>query len=468
MSAAGGGGAADDVEPRSRGDRRELPPAGIWSPARRVTTLGATGLVFLTAFEALAVTTVMPLVSRDLGGEALYALAFSAPLAVSIVGMVAAGGSADRNGPRRPLTAAIALFALGLLLAGIAPGMIVLLLGRALQGLGSGAITVALYVLVARAYPESLHPRVFGAFAAAWVLPSLVGPVLAGLVAEHSSWRWVFLGVLALVPFAGAAVLPSARAASAPNPDAARMRAAPVLLAAASAAAVLGVGALAGAPSPATVPAVLGLVVVLLIALRPLLPPGTLVARRGTPSVLLARAAVAAAFFGAEVYLPYLLIERDGLSPSIAGLTLTGAAITWAAASNLQARLGERASHERVVLIGVSAVATTTGLVLAAALAGWPPAVLFAAWLLGGAGMGLAFPRFSTLVLARAPESERGFASSAMTTVEAVAGALLLAVSGIVVAGLATAGGVLPFSAAFAIAALAGVAAVLFSLRMRR
>ncbi len=468
MDTGGRSGAADDVASRDRTDAPAPEPSGIWSRRHRVTTLGSTGLVFLTAFEALAVTTVMPLVSRDLDGEALYALAFSAPLAVSIVGMVAAGGSADRHGPLRALIAAIALFALGLLCAGLAPGMLVLLLGRALQGLGSGAITVALYVLVARAYPDSLHPRIFGAFAAAWVLPSLIGPVVAGLVAEHWSWRWVFLGVLALVPITAAAVLPAARAASGLNPDAARMRVAPLLLASAAATGVLAVGALAGAPSPATVPAVLGLVVVILLTVRPLLPPGTLVARRGMPSVLLARAAVAAAFFGAEVYLPYLLIERDGISPAVAGVTLTGAALSWAAASNLQARLGERASHERIVLVGVSAVAVTVALVLAATLAGWPPPVLFAAWVLGGAGMGLAFPRFSTLVLARAPESERGFASSAMATAEAVAGALVLAVSGLVVAGLATAGGTASFAAAFAIATGVAITAVLFALRMRR
>jgi MFS family permease len=443
-------------------------PGGIWSAAHRATTVGATGLVFLTAFEALAVTTVMPLVSRELGGGPLYALAFAAPMAVGVVGMVLAGSSADRRGPLRPLVAAIVLFASGLLLAGLAPTMVVLLAGRALQGLGGGGVTVALFVLVAKAYPPALHPRIFGAFAAAWVLPSIVGPVLAGLVAEHASWRWVFLGVLALVPLVTAGVLPAARAASGPVEGAPAMHPARALLAVGVAAAVLAIGSLAQVSSVAVIPAVALLVVGLVIALRPLLPPGTLRAGRGLPSVLLARAAVAAAFFGTEVYVPYLLIERHGLTPALAGVTLTGAAISWASASQLQAWLGERISHAAVVRTGIAVVGAADVVVLAAALADWPPPALFAAWTLAGAGMGFAFPRISTLVLSLAPEAKRGFTTSAMTIVEAVAAALTLAVSGLVFAALTPVGGVVPFVGSFALATTAAGAALLLALRIRR
>ena len=431
-------------------------------------TLGATGLVFLNAFESLAVTTVMPLVSRELGGGPLYALAFAAPMAVGIVGMVLAGGAADRRGPLRPLVAASVLFAAGLLLAGLAPSMVVLLAGRALQGLGGGGVTVALFVLVAKAYPPALHPRIFGAFAAAWVLPSIVGPVLAGLIAEHASWRWVFLGVLALVPIVAAGVLPAARAASGPVQGAPVRHPARALLALGVAAAVLAVGSLAQVSSAAVIPVVAVLVVGLVLALRPLLPAGTLKARPGLPSVLLARAAVAAAFFGTEVYVPYLLIERHGLTPAVAGITLTGAAISWASASQLQAWLGERMSHAAVLRVGIGVVGAADVLVLTAALAAWPPPVLFAAWMVAGAGMGFAFPRISTLVLSLAPESERGFTTSAMSIVEAVAAALTLAVSGLVFAALTPAGGVAPFAGSFALATLAAAAALLLALRVRR
>jgi lipopolysaccharide export LptBFGC system permease protein LptF len=82
--------------------------------------------------------------------------------------------------------------------------------------------------------------------------------------------------------------------------------------------------------------------------------------------------------------------------------------------------------------------------------------------------MGFAFPRISTLVLSLAPESQRGFTTSAMAIVEAVAAALTLAVSGVVFAALTPAGGVVPFAGSFALATLAAAAALILALRVRR
>ena len=93
--------------------------------------------------------------------------------------------------------------------------------------------------------------------------------------------------------------------------------------------AVLGLNLSAGLPVAGGVVAVAA-VVVALIAVRPLVPRGTLTARRGLPSVILTRGLASAAFFGAEVYLPYLLVERYAFSPTFAGLTLTGGAVAWA------------------------------------------------------------------------------------------------------------------------------------------
>jgi len=185
--------------------------AGLFHRSYLLVTLGACALVFLAAFESMAVTTIMPLVSRELGGAALYALAFAGPLATGVIGMVAAGSWSDRRGPVGPLFAAVALFVLGLLIAGTAGSMAALVAGRLVQGLGGGAMTVSLYVVVARVYPQVLHPKIFAAFSAAWVIPSLVGPFAAGLVAQLASWHWVFLGVVGLVVPALLMIVPAVR-----------------------------------------------------------------------------------------------------------------------------------------------------------------------------------------------------------------------------------------------------------------
>lgn len=104
--------------------------AGIWAPKHVWVTLGAVAMVFLAATQSLAVTTVMPLVSADLDGATLYAVAFAGTLATSVIGMVAVGAWCDRQGPTLPLTTAVALFVAGLLIAGFAPLMEVLVAGR--------------------------------------------------------------------------------------------------------------------------------------------------------------------------------------------------------------------------------------------------------------------------------------------------------------------------------------------------
>ena len=94
------------------------PAAGILRHPYLLVTVGSCALVFLAAFESLAVTTIMPIVSRELDGASLYALAFAGPLATGVIGMVGAGNWSDRRGPLAPLYASVAVFVLGLLIAG--------------------------------------------------------------------------------------------------------------------------------------------------------------------------------------------------------------------------------------------------------------------------------------------------------------------------------------------------------------
>nr|WP_256214062.1 MFS transporter [Arthrobacter sp. ov118] len=461
-----------------------------------LVTLGACALVFLAAFESLAVTTIMPLVSRELDGASLYALAFAGPLATGVIGMVAAGNWSDRRGPVGPLLAAVAMFVLGLLIAGTAATMPVLVSGRLVQGLGGGALTVALYVVIARVYPPVLHAKIFAAFSAAWVIPSLVGPFAAGMVAQLASWHWVFLGVVGLVVPALLMTVPALRGLRAtPKPAAAfpgtspegaadpapRARgtaggaapetagpawsaggAARLAWAALAAVAVLGLNLSAQVPaaevpwaSGAFAAAAVGLA---LLAVRPLTPRGTLTARRGLPSVILTRGLVAAAFFGAEVYLPYLLVERYAFAPTLAGLTLTGGALAWAAASGIQGRLGPRLEHPRAVRIGSALVLGAIVLVLATTILAWPAGVAIMGWIFAGGGMGLMYPRLSVMTLALSTKDTEGFNSSAMSISDSLGGALALAATAIVFAAATTTAA--SFAGVFALTAAIGVAAV--------
>jgi MFS family permease len=440
------------------------PAAGILQRPYLLVTVGACALVFLAAFESLAVTTIMPLVSRELGGAALYALAFAGPLATGVIGMVGAGNWSDRRGPVAPLYVSVAVFALGLLVAGTAGSMAVLVAGRLVQGLGGGAMTVALYVVVARAYPAVLHAKIFAAFSAAWVIPSLVGPFAAGLVAQLASWHWVFLGVVVLVLPALAMLVPALRRVrSGPEDRPAPWAIGRLAWAALAALAVLGLNLSSGIPVAG--PLVAGAAVaVALLAVRPLVPRGTLTARRGLPSVILTRGLASAAFFGAEVYLPYLLVERYAFSPTFAGLTLTGGALAWAAASGIQGRLGGRLGSPVAVRIGALLVFAAIVLALVTTAFAWPAAVAIFGWILAGGGMGLMYPRLSVMTLALSTPDTEGFNSSAMSISDSLGGALALATTGIVFTALTTTAA--SFAGVFALTAVIAAAGVAIAPRV--
>ncbi len=436
----------------------------IWGVRHRWVTIGAIALIFLAAMQSLAVTTVMPVVSADLDGDALYAVAFAGTLATSVVGMVAAGAWCDRGGVLAPLTTSVALFVAGLFIAGMADSMSVLVWGRLVQGLGTGGQTVALYVVVARAYPTALHGRVFAAFSAAWVVPSLIGPFLAGAVTDLLHWRWVFLGVAGLTIIAFAMISLRLRGLALHTDQPASGRVAPRLLCAAAVA----LGALAlslsgelGAWSWAVVAASAVLIVV---AVRPLLPPRTLVVGRGLPSVVLMRGLIAGSLFGAEIYVPYLLIDQYGFSPTWAGLGLTAAAITWALAADVQGRFGDRIGNARITLFGTALLAASTLLATATAVLHLPAALLIAGWSLAGAGMGLMYPRLTVLTLAYSTPQNQGFNSAALSISDSVGAATTIAVMGLVFSMLAATGA--GFPAVFAIATLLALLALVPGLRM--
>ncbi len=406
-------------------------PVGLFSAKYRWTTIGSSALVFLGAFETLAITTIMPIISADLRGESLYSVAFSATMVAGVIGMVAVGQWSDRSGPTPPLLASIAIFLLGLLLSGTAGAMDIFVAERFLQGLGAGGINVALYVVVARLYPAALHPRVFGAFAAAWVLPSLIGPPFAGIVAQAASWHWVFLGVGVLVMIASIAIVPAIRELrTVPSSTDATSRrwAIPLSIVAAVGVLAISLGAEA-APQFAWLAALVAIVIVV-AAVRPLLPAGTLLARAGLPATIAVRAIVAAAFFSVEVYLPFLFTVNYGLAPWLAGLILTVGAVSWAAGSYIQGRV--EASHEAIVSIGAVSLSVGIAVQFVTALLLLSPLIAAGGWLVAGFGMGLVYPRLSTLVLAYSGRHNEGFNSAALSIADSTGAAIAIALGGLI------------------------------------
>lgn len=441
------------------------PVGSIFEHGRRTLTFGIVAIITVSAFEAVGVMTSMPVTVRDLDGLPWYAWSFTAFVVTSLYAMVVAGEWADRAGPLPPLLSGAGVFAAGTLVAGVAPSMLVFLGGRALQGLGAGAVIVAIYLVIGRGYPDHLRPRMFTALSGAWVLPGIIGPAIAGSITDHLGWRWVFLGVLALMVPIVVVLVPRLLALHLPgDPDAVRQpgRKRLALLAA------VGTGSLQYAGQRLdwwSVPiAVLGLVA-LAVSVPRLLPVGALRLRRGLPTVVAERGMVAGAFFSAESFLPLLLVRERGLSSAGAGMTLSGAAIGWFLGSWYQGRPTTKRSRPGLILLGATLVTAGIG-TTTVVLAPWvPPQVGVVTWGVGAFGMGVLYGSLGVLLLDLSPVEQQGVNAAALQVADSLGSILCTGAAGVVFAAGHTAPGqdttvyLTIFAGATLVAAAAAVAA---------
>ena len=424
---------------------------GLWSASRRSLTVGLVLTITLAAFEALAVATIMPIVARDLGGLDLYGWVFTAFFLGSLVGIVVVGGTVDQRGLVGPFAFGLGLFATGLIGAGLAPSMPVLIGARFIQGLGGGAIPPIAYVAIARSLPEALRPRMFATLSTAWVLPGVIGPAIAGTVAEHLHWRVVFLGLLPLIAvsgtmsFAALSRIPAQpRRRSGTDGETAatrghRARLRDAMLVATGAGLITG-GLTSG--QPGLLLALVGAGLVLgLPAYRRLTPPGTLRLGRGLPSAVLLRGALTFAFFGVDAYVALTLIDWRGIGAGEAGITLTAATLAWTAGSWIQARGAARWGSAAFVRVGFAVVAIGIASFAAVLSPAVPVLVAIPTFATAGFGMGLAYAPLSLIVLREAPAAEQGAATAALSLSDVLGTALGTGISGaIVAAGLRSAG----------------------------
>jgi MFS family permease len=448
------------AEPQSNTEQTRTPipapdDATVWGRPYRALTLGIVTVVLLIAFEATAIGTAMPIAARELDGLALYAFAFSAFFTTSLFAMVVSGQWCDRNGPLPPLAAGIGGFAAGLVISGTAQSMWPFVLGRAVQGIGGGLLIVALYVVVGRAYPERLRPTIMAAFSGAWVVPSIVGPLVSGTVTEQLGWRWVFLAIPALVVVPLLTALPALRRLDAAGTDGgvagagAPMDRRRLRLAGGIA---LGAALLQYAGQDlrwvSLVPAAAGAALLVPSALR-LLPRGTFRAGRGLPAVVLLRGVAAGTFIGAESFIPLMLVTQRGLSPTLAGLSLAGGGVTWGLGSYLQSRPRLEPHRDRLVRAGMilSALAIAgAGLTLLPGAPVWTAAL---AWVVGGLGLGLVIASLSVLLLRLSPPAEAGANSAALQVSDALSNVILVSATGTAFAALGGAAHAAAFAAVF-------------------
>lgn len=414
-------------------------PLGLFDPAYRALTIGLVAIVTLVAFESLAVVTVMPEVEADLGGLAWYGWVTTAFFLGTMTGIVFAGGQADRHGLGRPYVVGLVLFAIGLIVAGLAPSMPVLVLGRTVQGFGAGVVPAVGYVAIGRFYPVESRPRMFAVLSTAWVVPGILGPALSERVAAWTSWRWIFLGLLPLVLAAGAAIVPTMMrmgAAVDPQPTVSgpwTRRPVVEAMRVAGGAALIVAGLTRG--GWALVPLIAAGVLVGIASLRRLTPPGTLAAARGLPATVLSRGMVMFAFYGADAFIPYAVTHGKDGSTFAGGVAVTAATLGWTGAAWVQQRYIMRTGE--AFFIRVSYLFVTIGLstiALSSAIESIPIWLIHIGAAIAGFGVGLGYSGHAQATLRVAAPERYGEATASLQLCDNLGVALGAGLSGAIVA----------------------------------
>ena len=446
--------------------------ASVAPVPRRALAVGICTTVVAIAFESIAVATAMPVAARELDGLAYYAWAFSAFVIGMLFATVAAGRLSDRIGPAKPLFAGMAIFAVGLVVAGTAEHMAQLVGGRLIQGLGSGVMNTAAFVLIAHAFDARQRPRMFTYISTAWVLPAFVGPPISAWITETFSWHWVFFAVLPLVAFGALVSTPTLltliKNFTPPAEDPDRSKPAPLWAAGMAALAAAAIQ-LAGQRLDLVA---LGLFVVglagLVIALPRLMPPGFLQWRRGITAVIWTRMLLPGAFFGSEAFLPLMLVEQRHVPLIIAGAALTVGSIGWTVASWLQSQSWVSTRRDRLITYGTLSVAVGLAIcVVTALLPGVWFGVVGIGWLFAGFGMGLATASTGLAVMTLTPAGAQGRNGASLNLGDALGSGLFVGLTGSIFAAL-HGGGNLPltFGAVFAATLVVCLVATASSLRI--
>lgn len=450
---------------------------GLWSPKRRALTTGLVLTITFVASEALAVVTIMPVVARDLGGLSLYGWAFSAFMLGNIVGIVAAGRQADRQGPARPFAGGLALFSAGLAIAGLAPSMPVLVGGRAVQGAGAGAVFAVAYVAIGRSLPEQLRARMMAVLSTAWVVPGLIGPAVSAAIASVFGWRWVFLGLLPLVAVTGSLAMPAlfrlGRQSGPHGESAVTEHRLTDGMAVAVGAGLILAGLTMASGSRHILGGVAGLgllalgIAAISLSLRRLLPAGTFKARPGLPAVILCRGLLTFTFFGADAYVTLTITTVRHHSLALAGVAVTGATLAWTGAAWLQSRLNATWEARRLIRCGVAIIAAGLAAMMLVLLPDVPVFVGLAAWTVAGFGIGMAYAPTSLLMLRQAPAGREGWASASLNLADVLGTASGIGAGGIAVTAASAHGWPLAVGVAIAFA-IAGVGATALAAASRR
>ncbi|HEX8456407.1 MAG TPA: MDR family MFS transporter [Pyrinomonadaceae bacterium] len=422
-------------------------PTLVMSARRRwAVTAGVMTGMFLAALEATVVGTAMPTVIAALGGLNHYSWVFSAYLITSTVTVPVWGKLSDLYGRRLFYQIGIGIFLLGSVLSGMSGSMTQLIVFRAIQGLGAGALVPLGMTIIGDIFTVAERARMQAYFSGVWGFSSVIGPVLGGFITDQWSWRWVFyinlpVGLVAALIIGLALQEPARR--ERPSIDyagAALLTAAITLLMLALVEGGASFSALLSARNLALVAGATLLFLCFVWVERrapdPLIPFKLFRNRVVTVSVV-AGFLAGVGMFGAISFVPLFAQGALGATATEAGSLLTPLLLSWVGMSIIGGRLLLRVGFRPTCIVGFALM--TTGFVLLSNFQRETARLwLYLDLILIGAGLGLTMLTLLIAVQQSVERSQLGIATSLNQFSRSIGGAVGVAVMGAVLsAGLA-------------------------------
>ncbi len=425
-------------------DRQDTGTAGTWrellggrhAPVAAVLAGG----VLLEASNVYLTTSLLPTIVGEIGGAEFYAWTMTTFLLASVVTSMLVSRVLTQQGAVRAYLLALGLFALGSLLCAASPSMLVLLLGRTVQGLGGGLLAGLGYALIQRALPERLWARAAALVSAMWGVGNIVGPVVGGGFGQLGAWRAAFVSLAVVATLVCVLVVRS-------MPRTARRRSSESVPWASLVLLAIAVGAVGVASIvPSGVATAVSLVVGVALGVwfvrhdrtgRGGILPQVTFARGSSLRWVYLTVAVLAFGIGTEAFIPLFGQEIGGLGPLVAGLLGAALSLGWSVTQMVTANVSGVRARRGLITIGPLVVAvglTAYGLLHHDGPSGAVVALWFVTLFLAGAGIGLGFPHLTVAALGSTVGEEEGAkAAAAVNTVFLIATALSAALAGVLV-----------------------------------
>jgi EmrB/QacA subfamily drug resistance transporter len=429
-----------------KAENKNKPLLEMSSRRRWAVTAGVMTGMFIAALEATVVGTAMPTVIASLGGLSHYSWVFSAYLVTSTVTVPVWGKLSDLYGRRLLYQIGIGVFLLGTLLSGLSTSMTQLIIFRAVQGLGAGALVPLGMTIIGDIFTLQERAKMQAYFSGVWGLSSVVGPVVGGFITDQISWRWVFfinlpVGIAAALIIGIALKEPKQH--ENPTIDCAGAGLLMLAISLLMLAMVEGGATLTTLFAPENLLLFAAAIILLLIffwvekkAPDPVIPFDLF--RNRTVAVSVAAGFLAGvAMFGVISFVPLFAQGALGLTATEAGSLLTPLMLSWVLMSVVGGRLLLKVGYRTITIIGF--VILTVGFVLLALFQRetarfW----LYVDLVLIGAGLGLTMLTLLIAVQQVVDRTKLGVATSLNQFSRAIGGAFGVAIMGaFLTAGLA-------------------------------